>query len=130
MKGVALALALSGLGVGAWTGLAAAARPAGANFVDHGAYVSMVLSGKAAPHVPQLTWFAHGSSIAWAIVTLTGSFVWAVLGLYRAKLPGVAAFAAITRPLKAVHSGHVGDYVAWLTFGTAIIGGVFALTLR
>jgi len=25
-----------------------------------------------------------------------------------------------------VHSGHVGDYVAWLTFGTAVLGGLLA----
>jgi hypothetical protein len=28
-----------------------------------------------------------------------------------------------------VHSGVVGDYVMWITVGTAVIGGVWALTL-
>jgi hypothetical protein len=32
--------------------------------------------------------------------------------------------------LKALHSGIVGDYVMWLTVGTALIGGVWAVTLR
>jgi len=29
-----------------------------------------------------------------------------------------------------VHSGIVGDYVMWLTVGTALIGGIWAVTLR
>jgi len=32
--------------------------------------------------------------------------------------------------LRQVHSGHPGDYVAWLTFGTALLGGVFVWFLR
>jgi hypothetical protein len=32
--------------------------------------------------------------------------------------------------LRALHSGHVGDYVAWLTFGVAALGGAFAFVLR
>jgi multicomponent Na+:H+ antiporter subunit D len=31
--------------------------------------------------------------------------------------------------LRALHSGHVGDYVAWLTAGVSVIGSLFALTL-
>jgi multicomponent Na+:H+ antiporter subunit D len=54
------------------------------------------------------------------------------LSLYRARLPEAAA-RALARglaPLRAAHSGHIGDYVAWLTFGAALIGGLFALTIR
>jgi hypothetical protein len=32
--------------------------------------------------------------------------------------------------LKGVHSGVIGDYVMWITLGTALLGGVWALTLR
>src|SRR5204863_14750 len=32
--------------------------------------------------------------------------------------------------LRRLHSGHVGDYVAWLTAGLAALGAVFALSLR
>jgi hypothetical protein len=32
--------------------------------------------------------------------------------------------------VKRVHSGHVGDYTAWLTLGTAALGGALALVLR
>jgi multicomponent Na+:H+ antiporter subunit D len=36
----------------------------------------------------------------------------------------------IDRPLTAIraaHSGHVGDYVAWLVAGAALLGGLVAL---
>ena len=32
--------------------------------------------------------------------------------------------------LRALHSGHTGDYVAWLTFGVAALGGLFLLALQ
>ena len=31
---------------------------------------------------------------------------------------------------RQMHSDHPGDYVAWLSFGTAVLGGMFALLLR
>jgi multicomponent Na+:H+ antiporter subunit D len=30
-------------------------------------------------------------------------------------------------PLRDLHSGHIGDYVAWLVFGVAALGGGLAL---
>ena len=32
-------------------------------------------------------------------------------------------------PLRALHSGRIGDYVAWTAVGAAAIASVFALTL-
>ena len=29
-------------------------------------------------------------------------------------------------PLRALHSGHIGDYIAWLTVGVATFGGILA----
>lgn len=39
-------------------------------------------------------------------------------------------FGAPMVPLRALHTGKVGDYVAWLTFGIALFGGLFALLLH
>ncbi|MDX6512176.1 MAG: hypothetical protein QOE36_1680, partial [Gaiellaceae bacterium] len=56
--------------------------------------------------------------------------------LYRRRLPVVfrsavelVAGGAVDR-LKALHDGVTGDYVAWLTFGTATIGVLFAVLIR
>ena len=50
----------------------------------------------------------------------------------RARLPQpvTRALAGGFAPLRAVHSGHIGDYVTWLVFGTAAIGCVLAVTIR
>jgi hypothetical protein len=54
------------------------------------------------------------------------------LSTIRARLPETATrvLRAGFAPLRAVHSGHIGDYVAWLVFGTGVIGGLFAVTIR
>jgi hypothetical protein len=47
--------------------------------------------------------------------------------------PGRRALDAIASPLRMMrdqHSGHVGDYVTWLTFGVATFGLLGMLFLR
>src|SRR3954447_10819665 len=46
------------------------------------------------------------------------------------RRPGAYADVAPLRVLRTVHSGVIGDYVMWLTLGTALLGGIWALTLR
>jgi hypothetical protein len=53
----------------------------------------------------------------------------AFLGLFRPRLP-VRILDAPVAALKAAHSGIAADYVVWMTLGTAVIGGIWALTLR
>jgi hypothetical protein len=40
------------------------------------------------------------------------------------------AFRSFVQPLRQIHSGHIGDYVAFLTFGVAAFGGVLALLMH
>ena len=60
----------------------------------------------------------------------------AAFGLYRRRLPAAvrARGARLLEPpvsaLKALHSGVIGDYVAWLTFGAATLGGLVVLAIR
>jgi multicomponent Na+:H+ antiporter subunit D len=60
----------------------------------------------------------------------------ALVGLYRRRLPSAVAVVArrtLAPPihvLREIHSGIVGDYVAWITVGTAVVGGVWALLLH
>ena len=37
---------------------------------------------------------------------------------------------AALSPLRSVHSGHIGDYIAWLTIGVAVYGGILASVTR
>jgi multicomponent Na+:H+ antiporter subunit D len=65
-----------------------------------------------------------------------GALLLALGALHRELLPQPirrGASASLGRGLRAVkvaHSGHVGDYTAWLTVGTAAVGGALALVLR
>jgi multicomponent Na+:H+ antiporter subunit D len=132
MQVVTLALALLGLAVGAIPSLAAHVQEAAHRFVEHGDYARVVLEQRPPLPVPPESWHTTYASIAWSLVTLTGSALVGWASLYRARMPRAlsAELARCLQPLRAVHSGHIGDYVAWLTFGTAVIGGLFALTIR
>ena len=54
----------------------------------------------------------------------------ALAAIYISPRVGSTADVAKFAPLRAVHSGHVGDYVAWLVLGTGVIGGLLAATIR
>ena len=46
-------------------------------------------------------------------------------------LAGIRTVAEpVVVPLRALHSGHVGDYIAWLTVGVATFGGILAAVVR
>ncbi len=105
-------------------------------FVDHGAYPRWVISGAhvrlpAVAPVPTSTGEAllGGAGLALALIL-------AAAGLFgrpvREALPtAIAAWArAVTRTIRGVHSGHIGDYIAWWTAGAASLGLACLLALR
>jgi multicomponent Na+:H+ antiporter subunit D len=132
MSGITLLLAVGGLAIGAITPLAERAMEAAHAFTDQASYLAVVLAHKGAAPVQTEHWHTTTSSIVWSLVTLIGSFVVGFASLYRARLPErvSAGLGRALHPLRAAHSGHAGDYIAWLTFGTAVIGGLFAISFR
>jgi multicomponent Na+:H+ antiporter subunit D len=132
MQGVSLALAVAGLAVGAWTGLATRAVEAAHTFTDRLGYADVVLNHRALTPPPPETWHTTTSSVVWALVTLVGSAAVGTASVFRNRAPETLTngLGKALAPLRVVHSGHIGDYVAWLTFGTAVIGGLFAVTIR
>jgi multicomponent Na+:H+ antiporter subunit D len=128
----AAALVAASIGVGVVPGIDDAATAAAERFVERPTYAREVMRSQrvAVPSVsaPPLR------SIDWplGVVSILGAVGVAGLGLRRplrgARL-GAAARQA-RRPLRAIrvaHSGHVGDYVAWLVAGAALLGGLVAL---
>jgi multicomponent Na+:H+ antiporter subunit D len=113
-------LMLAALAAGLVPDLVASIERAAAHFRDHTAYTAAVLAGHAPsyPHVPT----AHVEASAWiyGIASLVGAFGLAAVGLRgREVVPG-----GIGDALRAAHSGHIGDYVAWWTFGITVLGGL------
>jgi multicomponent Na+:H+ antiporter subunit D len=100
-------------------------------FTDRLGYAATVLDHKPIAPPPEV-WHTTTSSVVWSVVTLVGAVTIGFGSVYRNRLPKsfTDGLTKAYAPLRAVHSGHVGDYVAWLTFGTAVIGGLFAVTIR
>jgi hypothetical protein len=88
---------------------------------------------KRVPFVLQPT---TGESVAYGIGAGVLTLLLTAFGLWRDRLPRAWRLSGgriAGQPLavvKGVHSGVIGDYVMWITVGTALLGGVWALTLR
>ncbi|MFC4638919.1 complex I subunit 5 family protein [Deinococcus hohokamensis] len=124
-------LALAGLFSGLTPGFSAAAHWAAERTHDRPAYVARVLEGTQVPRVPAprpedrrelLKALMHGG-MSGAIALLL-----ATLAVSRPRRQLRGAF--LLHGLRQVHSGHVGDYVAWLTVGIAVLGLSSVLLLR
>ena len=128
----AAALAAAALAVGAVGTLTPHALLAAEQFTDTRAYAATVLEGRASQAPRRESPPTSAESVVWALVATGGAVGLAAFGLWRRRLPAVLrervgrAVVPALDALRTVHSGHVGDYVAWLTFGTAVLGGLLA----
>ncbi|MEU2085567.1 proton-conducting transporter membrane subunit [Streptomyces albus] len=115
------ALLAGGLAVGCVPGLWAAVSRAADSFTDHTGYLATVLFARAEPlpHSPVPQWTATG----------------VLLGLLSAALGAGAACVALrtvpsgvrprwSRPLRRLHSGHLGDYVACALAGVTLLAAL------
>jgi len=134
----ALAIVL-GLAAGVVPGLQQRSENAADRFRAQHAYMQSVLHGvkpTPAPRLPYAVENAPAPSWGYGLGSLVIAVGGAAFGLWRRRLPVMARAAAgrwLGPPvgaLKAAHSGIVGDYLLWIAFGTAVLGGVWALTLR
>ena len=138
MVAVVAVLAAAGLALSLVPGLQESSEAAADRFRDRQAYVATVLRDQAHDYQqpPAVLHAAESSSIAYGLGAAVGAFALAGLGLYRTRLRSgltAAAGRALDPPvavLKAWHSGVAADYVAWLTVGTVVLGGIWAFTLR
>jgi hypothetical protein len=129
--GAMLAVAL---GIGLWPGIGSRAEEAAHAFSDRPAYARTVLEGVPAPQPPPAP--DEGASIPVGISLAAGATGLAAVALFRKRLVPEGLRGAVRgsighglEGLRAVHSGDVDDYVAWLTLGVAILGGAFAVTM-
>jgi multicomponent Na+:H+ antiporter subunit D len=138
MLGVIVALVAAGLVLSVVPGLEKQSEHAAERFVDRHAYVAHVLEEEPAhplPAVPAAVPKATSSSVAYGLGAGVLTLVVTLFGLYRRRIPdglrglGARLLEPPVNVLKAAHSGVVGDYVMWLTLGTAVLGGVWILTL-
>lgn len=118
MLAVPAALLAGALAVGLSPALASAAGRAGALFTDGPGYRHAVLGGRAAS-TPAFTpphWSAAGMLLG--LLSTALAIALATLGVRRSARTGAAALLA---PVRRLQSGHVGDYVAWMVAGVALL---------
>jgi multicomponent Na+:H+ antiporter subunit D len=130
----AAALILLGIAISGMPQLRSTAEGAASVFTASTQYRQMVLDN-AVPAVPAkapeepLTSSIVRSSIAGLL-----ALALALGSIFRKKLAPALNFTRSLElgnsALRAVHSGHPGDYVAWQSLGTAAIGGLFVWLLR
>jgi multicomponent Na+:H+ antiporter subunit D len=130
---VAAALLLAGgLAVGLVPALASGAARGAELFTDRAGYLAQVLSGTVPPPPvasPAVAWTPPGVLLG-LLSTLLALGV-AGVGIRGPAPRGVrAAGGAALRVLQRLHSGHVGDYVAWLFVGAAVMAALIGLPLR
>ena len=82
---------------------------------------------------PKADWTTLG--VLLGVLSTVLAFGFAALGLWAQQLPRPiqvvsAAFRPVMRVLHHIHSGHVGDYVAWLFVGIAVLAGLVGIPLR
>ncbi|TMK67994.1 MAG: NADH-quinone oxidoreductase subunit D [Actinobacteria bacterium] len=129
----ALALMAAGLAWGLIPDLSHSIGAAAARFVDHAGYARAVLDGVLT--TPGHVLAPHGASpgsYLYGVGAALGAVAVAALALIRdgeRRLGPLMALRAPLQGLRRLHSGHVGDYVAWLTAGVTVIGGVFMIAL-
>jgi multicomponent Na+:H+ antiporter subunit D len=130
---VALALALA---VGIVPQVADRIQAGAESFVDRHAYERSVLQGAAVAISSVSHKDPKKSSLVLGVASALGAVLVAAGALQRRRFPRVAAdacrkvFGGPLDWLRGLHSGKVGDYVAWLTGGAAMLGALFAALLR
>lgn len=111
-----------------------AADAAGRRFIDTTGYVAAILGRSSAggPTGPAPGWTATGVILAF-IGVLAAACV-AAIALRDNTSSLQRASAAVARPavvaLRRAHSGHVGDYVAWMFAALTVLAAVLGLQLQ
>ncbi len=107
-----------------------------ARFVDHAAYARWVLAG-AHVHWPAVrTSHVEASDVIYGLISVLGAVGLAAVGLFgrplRESLPARvrAPARAVVVGIRHLHSGEIGDYIAWWSAGASVLGGVCLIVLR
>jgi multicomponent Na+:H+ antiporter subunit D len=126
-----IAAAVVGLVPGAVPGVERLA----ARFVDHAAYSAWVLHGAHVMLPPPPTGHIGADDVGYGLIAVAGALIAATVGLFgrplRESLPRSihARGRMMLRAVRGLHSGHIGDYIAWWTAGAGVFGGVCLVAL-
>jgi multicomponent Na+:H+ antiporter subunit D len=130
-----LVLLLGALAVGVLPGAHTAAERAAAFFTDAAGYTHEALTGTAVPlALPAAVSNWSFSGVAFGLLSAALAVALAATALYADRIPahqlGRRAGGLVIQSLRKVHSGHIGDYIAWMMTGMATLAAFVGLPLR
>ena len=125
MAAAVVLLLAGGLAIGVVPGLATAVVPAATAFVDQAGYQAAALARSVAvpSRVLDTNWTVSG--VLLGLLAAVFAVLVALTGLYVRTIP--VWLRSGLHVLHRMHSGHIGDYAAWLVFGAAALAGLLAL---
>jgi multicomponent Na+:H+ antiporter subunit D len=100
---------------------------AAAVFADPSGYAAAVLDGRAMSALPPPVKGPGPTAFLYAAGSVGAALALALYGLRAGALP--SALRPVVDRVRALHSGHPGDYVAWGALGTTVLTALFAVTL-
>ena len=135
MTAAIAALVAGSLAAGVLPGAHDAFAAAGQRFTDGAGYARQALfhAAAGAVHLPQSAgWTLKGAGLGVASAALALGL--ALAALYAGRLPAAVRAAGragipVMRGLHRLHSGHIGDYIAWLLAGVAGLAALIGLPL-
>jgi multicomponent Na+:H+ antiporter subunit D len=135
MLGPIVALLAGGLLLGVLPAVPQAFAGAADHFLDRAGYLGAALGVPAHPAPPSHPSGWTTSGVVLGIVSALLAVLLAAAALFRHRIPlpasgpAVRPLTAAVARLRALHSGHIGDYVAWLLVGVAVLGALVGLPL-
>lgn len=125
------------LALGLLPGLPSAVGAAATDFVNQPDYAAGVLGLPTHPHSPtvaHLDGFTPGG-LGYGLLSVLLALLIAGVAVVRGSVPrwtssAVKPAVAVMRGLRALHTGHVGDYVTWLLVGVVVLGASVSLATR
>jgi multicomponent Na+:H+ antiporter subunit D len=76
---------------------------------------------------PKAVW--TGTGVWLSLLSVVLAVLVAAAGLWGRRLSWLSAGELVMRPLHRVHTGHIGDYVAWMFAGMAAVVALVGLPL-
>jgi multicomponent Na+:H+ antiporter subunit D len=128
-------LLVAAAAAGVLPGAVPGAERLAARFTDHAAYATWVLHGTGVRWPPAPADHSGAIDVLYGLLSAGGAGVFAALGLFgrplREALPRSTQERGrtVVRALRGLHSGHIGDYIAWWTAGASVLGAVCLLAL-
>jgi multicomponent Na+:H+ antiporter subunit D len=136
MLAVPAVLLTGSIVIGLIPGLVPGIETAASHFHDHAAYFRWVLHDLPGHFAPTKATHVETYDYLYAAGSTLGALALAALTLFGYPLLGRVPRAVLGPPrraltgLRELHSGHIGDYIAWWTAGAAALGGASLVLLR